>query len=294
MNWWKSLKGKIRFDEPLKNHTTFKIGGPAKIFIEPHDLKDLSIAVALAKKQRIPVFLLGAGSNILASDSGVNGVVLKLSQPYFNKIIIKNNLIEAGSGVPLSKLIKCATSRALSGVEFLAGIPGSLGGALAMNAGAWGKEIGNIVARARVVDYRGKIKTLTAKEINFTYRRSSLDKFIILSCTVKLVKKDKKVIKENLQKYLKARLGSQERSFPNAGCVFKNPSLAHPAGRLIDLCSLKEKRIGQACISGKHANFILNLGGANSADVLSLMKLAKGRVKRKFNINLQPEIKIWP
>lgn len=287
------IKGKVRFEEPLKKHTTFKIGGPAKFFIEPLDLKDLRTAVSLARAKDMPVFLLGTGSNILANDRGVSGIVLQLNSPFFRKISRKNNILEVGSWLLLGKLVKYASQHGLSGIEFLAGIPGTVGGALAMNAGAWGENLGNIVEEVKVMDYNGNINTLSKKNIKFDYRKSSLSKYIILSCRIKLAKKNKEQIKDNINKYIKLRASSQDSSYPNAGCIFKNPSSVESAGKLIDLCSLKNKRIGGACVSGKHANFILNRANANSNDVLKLMHLIETKVKQKFNINLEPEIKIW-
>jgi len=293
MNWWKSLKGRVRFEEPLKNHTTFKIGGPAKFFIEPLDLKDLKQAASLAKTNDTPIFLLGSGSNVLVNDKGISGIVLQLSSPYFKKISRKNNFFEIGSGLLLARLVKYALERSLSGVEFLASIPGTVGGALAMNAGAWGKDIGNIIEKVTVMDYNGNIKILSRKNIKLEYRKSSLSKYIILSCRIRLVKKHKQEIRDTMRKYIKFRQNSQESYYSNAGCIFKNPSLIESAGRLIDLCSLKNKRIGGACVSQKHANFIINRENAKAGDVLKLMNLIETKVKQRFNINLEPEIKIW-
>ncbi len=293
MNWWKSLKGKVRFNEPLKKHTTFKIGGPARFFVEPRDLKDLTMVLSLAKKHNLRLFLLGAGSNILACDKGINGIVIKLNSPCFKKIYCKGNILNAGSAVSLSRLVNYAAGKGLSGIEFLAGIPGTVGGALAMNAGAWKTSIGSIVKKVTVMDSGGRIKILPYEDIKFGYRKSSLTKYIILACSMKLAKKDKTEIRSRLQKYLNFRRNSQDSSYPNAGCIFKNPSSTKAAGRLIDLCTLKNKKIGGACVSKRHANFILNRNRANSRNILKLMSLVKARVKQKFDIILEPEIKIW-
>lgn len=293
MNWWKNLKGSVRLNEPLKRHTTFRIGGPAAFFIQPADLKDLRLALSLARQHGLRLFLLGAGSNILASDRGVKGVVLRLSSLDFRKLSRKNDMIEAGSGVMLSSLVRYALKSGLSGVEFLAAIPGTVGGALAMNAGAWGNNIGGIIREVRVMDYDGKVSILPAKNIKFGYRRSSLEKVIILGCTFKLAKGEEKDIQARIKKYISLRRDSQDVSFPNAGCVFKNPSPQNPAGRLIELCALKNKNAGGAGVSAKHANFIVNRGNAKAGDVLRLMELIKTKVRQKSGINLKPEIKIW-
>jgi UDP-N-acetylmuramate dehydrogenase len=292
MNWWKNLKGKVSFREPLNKHTTFKIGGPAEIFFEPRDLGDLKLLVIAAKKYNIPIFLIGAGSNILVSDKGIKAVVLKLSSPYFKKISFKNSSLEVGSGLMLNRIVQIAQKRGFTGTEFLAGIPGTVGGALAMNAGAWGKSIGELLQKVRVMDYNGSVKTLTKENIKFTYRRSNLGRFIILSADLKLYQSNKKVVRENINMYISRRRKTQDTTFANAGCIFRNPA-GESAGRLIDLCGLKGRRRGKAYISTRHANFILNRGNAFSSDVLSLMDLVRKKVKGKFNITLKPEIKIW-
>ncbi len=292
MSWSKNLKGKIRLKEPLNRHTTFKIGGPAGFFIEPIDAADLKLLLASAKKYKIPILVIGAGSNILISDKGIRGIVLRLNAALFRRIFIKRNCLEAGSGTTLRQLIKLTQEHGLSGVEFLAGIPGTLGGALAMNAGAWGKNIGDLLQKATVMDYNGNIKIVSKKDMRFGYRKSSLAKYIILSASIKLIKENKKEIKDNIKKYLECRRNRQDASLPNAGCIFKNPHRIS-AGRLIDLCGLKGKRVGGAVVSLRHANFILNYKRAHARDVIKLMALIKKRVKHKFNINLEPEIKIW-
>jgi UDP-N-acetylmuramate dehydrogenase len=327
MNWWRNLKGKIRLAEPLKNHTTFKIGGPAKFFIEPQDPNDLRLLLSLinpvrkshtskikfsngVKRYRIPIYVIGRGSNLLISDKGINGVVLRLNAPWFNKLSYRDDYLEAGSGVLLSKVVLFAKDHGLSGTEFLAGIPGTVGGALAMNAGIakkinpsislrvdgeqsrTSKNIGDLVETVTVMDYNGKIKTLHKKDIEFGYRKSSLSKYIILGTSIRLAKENKKRIKERIKKYINYRKSTQDLSKPSAGCIFRNPK-GHSAGRLIDLCGLKGKRVGDAGVSLKHANFILNLENAAARDVLQLTDLIKKEVRKKFNIDLKPEIKIW-
>ncbi|HLD82450.1 MAG TPA: UDP-N-acetylmuramate dehydrogenase [Candidatus Omnitrophota bacterium] len=292
MSWWKGLKGRLRLKEPLKRHTTFKVGGPARFFIEPLSIGDLRLLCAAAKKYKLRFFPIGSGSNILAADKVFGAIVMQLSSPLFKRTSFDRNNLEVGSGLPLGRLIQKTISRGLSGLEFLSGIPGTVGGALAMNAGCWGKNIGPLVEKALVMDYNGKIIAIDKKDIKFTYRNSSLSKYIILSAHLKLIKKNRAEIKEEISRCLNLRKSSQDKSYPSAGCVFKNPPY-DSAGRLIDLCGLKGKRIGGACISTKHANFILNKGNARAADVLRLMSLIKRTVKRKFNITLEPEIKIW-
>jgi UDP-N-acetylmuramate dehydrogenase len=291
-NVFKSLKGKVRLKEPLKKHTTFRIGGPAQFFIESRDSQSLKLFLGLAGQYKIPVLVIGEGSNILVSDRGVKAAVLKLSSPFFKKVSFDNNRLTAGGGLPLGQLLRRAQARALSGVEFLVGIPGTVGGALVMNAGAWGETIGNLVEKVQVMDYNGRIKVLNKKQMRFGYRKSSLAKFIILSVRLRLCKKDRREIRDTLRKYLELRKGTQDYSAPNAGCIFRNPK-PYGAGRLIEMCGLKGKRCQDAVVSKKHANFILNRGTARCRDVLKLMALIERRVWDKFNIRLKPEIKIW-
>lgn len=292
MNWPKNLKKEIKLGVPLKNKTTLKVGGPAKFFYAPRDLQDLKLLIGAAKKNKIKIFVIGAGSNILVSDNGVDGLVLQLNAPYFKKISLKGNRLIVGAGLMLGRVVEAAKLNSLSGIEFLVGIPGTVGGALMMNAGAWGRSIGELIENVAVIDFRGKVKLLKKKDIRFGYRSCSLGKYIILSARLRLDKENKGKIVQNLNKYLQARGSRQDTTFPNAGCVFKNPS-RESAGKLIELCGLKGKKIGGAFISRKHANFILNKENARAQDVLNLMKLIKAAVRDKFKVNLGPEIKIW-
>lgn len=294
MNWRKDLKIKIKFQELMQDHTTFKIGGPAKYFVEPKDIQELKLLLKSVKRYNIPISVIGAGSNILINDNGVRAMVLRLNSPIFKKIFFHNNRLSAASGVVLSQVLKLTQKQGLSGVEFLAGIPGTVGGALAMNAGISEKtkNIGSLVESVKVMDYNGKIKILNKKDIKFGYRKSNLSKYIILSALLKLRKRDKREIKNEIKRYFNYRKETQDLSRASAGCIFKNPK-GNQAGRLIDLSGLKGKRIGDASISRIHANFILNLGNATAKDVLKLMDLVKKEVKKKFNVTLEPEIKIW-
>jgi len=292
MNLWKGLRARVSLEEPLRFHTSFKIGGPARFFIEPRDTAALKLLLSRAKKYAMPVLVIGAGSNILASDDCIEAVVLRLNSGSFKAVSCRTDRIDAGGGVTLAELIQTAKRNGLSGIEFLAGIPGTVGGALVMNAGAWGKDIADSVEKVKVMDYNGKMKILPREKIKFGYRKSSLDRFIVLNATFKLAKGKREEIELLIRRYLRQRKDTQDASLANAGCIFKNP-LGDSAGRLIDLCSLKGKRIGNAVISKRHANFILNCGKARSQDVLKLMGLIRCRVRNKFGINLQPEIKIW-
>jgi len=295
MSWRKSLKGRISLNEPLSKHTAFKIGGPAGFFIEPEGPGDIKTLLRISKKKRLPFFIIGAGSNLLVSDKGIKGMVIRLSAPYFRKLSRENESVYAASGIMLNKLLAFAKERGLSGAEFLAGIPGTVGGALAMNAGVTrpaARSIGDLVKEVKVMDRDGNIKALKKKDIKFGYRESSLSEYLILSSVLILKKQDKRKIEEKMRSYLERRKSTQELMKPSAGCIFKNPR-SGSAGRLIDLCGMKGKRAGGAQVSRKHANFILNSGRAKAKDVLKLMDSIIEKVEAEFNIHLEPEIKIW-
>jgi len=294
MNWQSGLKGKFRFLEPLKNHTTFKIGGRARYFAEPASKEELRLLLILAKKHRVQVLILGEGSNLLVDDKGVNALVIRLSAPYFKKIIFKSKSVEAGAGMKLAQFIAQTANRGLGCQEFLAGIPGTIGGALMMNAGQAreGRSIADLIDRVRLMDYNGVIKILPRKRIKFGYRKSGLEKYIILSVDFNLVRRNKNKTCGIIKEYLRQRRQNQDLSWPSAGCVFRNPA-RDSAGRLIELAGLKGKKIGGARISLKHANFIINLRSAKYREVLRLMQAVKREVKNKFKVELIPEIRIW-
>jgi len=292
MLWPKSLSKRIKTKVNLAGYTSFKIGGPAEYFFEPKNLKSLQQVLVSARQAGQRVFILGAGSNILVSDAGLDGLVVRLSSKNFRKCSCQGSYIVAGSGLKLNALISFSKKHNLSGLEFLVGIPGSLGGSLLGNAGAWGKSIGELVSQVGVLDYSGKLKLLQGKQLKFAYRKSNLNKYIIVWAKLKLYTVQKKVIVDKINENLLRRKQSQSNNLPNAGCVFKNPT-GGSAGRLIDSCGLKGKARGKAVISKLHANFILNTGKAKSGDVLSLMGLMQKKVKERFKINLEPEVKIW-
>lgn len=292
MNWRKSLKIKLKEKELLKNHTTFRIGGAVKYFVGPKNSAELKSLLKLLIRYKIPFLVLGSGSNILAGDKGFNGAVIHLRSPYFKKMNYSGRFLEAKGGVLLSEIIVFSEKQGLSGAEFLAGIPGTLGGALVMNAGSQGKSIGDLIENITVMDHRGNIKIIPKNKIKFGYRNSDLSKYIILSARLKLLKANKQEVKKRIVRYLDYRRITQDLRYPSAGCIFKNPP-GYSAGEIIDLCGLKGRRIGGASISQKHANFILNLKNASSRDVLLLIALIKKQVKNKFKIDLEPEIKIW-
>lgn len=312
MNWSKGLvrilKGDIHFNEPLSKHTTFKVGGPADVWVEPFDLEDLAKIVKLAKNKKKKFFIIGNGSNILVKDKGYRGIVVKLNSAPFQKIRFGKNTLTAGSAVSLRRMALLAKNNGLSGCEFLSHIPGTLGGALIANAGvSWTPEgkgkrqdISDLVTSVEVLGRDGQIKILDRKKINFGYRHSDLSKYIITSATLRLKAAKKSEITKRMREFHEYRDSTQRYEAANAGCIFKNPkyplgktnSNAFGAGKLIDLCGLKGERIGGAYVSQAHANFIINDGRAKAEDILRLMKIIRSKVREKFNIVLEPEIKI--
>ena len=277
----------------LKNYTTFQIGGPAKYFYIAKNKTELIEATKQAKKLKLPFFILGGGSNVLISDKGFNGLVIKNEARSFK---VEKEKIIAESGVILDKIIKAAVGAGLSGLEEGSGIPGTLGGAVYGNAG-WprgGWAIGNFVETAELLMPSGKIKKVKKNWLSFGYRNSRLKEInenkkpVILEVVLKLEKSGKRDLEKRCREILKIRSKKIPPGF-SAGSIFRNPS-GKAAGYLIQKCGLKGKKIGQAQISEKHANFIVNLGGATAKDVKKLINLIKKSVKKKFKINLEEEI----
>ena len=292
MDWWRGSKVKITKGVRLAGYTTFKIGGPAEFFSQPRDEAELKLLINLAKRYKIKLLVIGAGSNILAADRGVRAMVVRLTTPYFRRISARGNFVFVRAGCLTGRLLDFCSRRNLAGLEFLAGIPGTLGGCLAMNAGAWGDSLAKKVFSCLVMERNGRIKTLKKGKIKFAYRSSSLEDYIILEACLKLDKEDGSQINQRIKRFVCQRRATQDLTRPSAGCVFKNPP-GDSAGRLIDACGLKGKTIGGAAISARHANFLINIGKAKFSDVLRLMGLIKKTVRQKFNVGLEPEIKIW-
>ncbi len=283
---------KILRNEPLKKHTSFRIGGPAEYFCVPKDIEELRAALRFAKNNCLPVAILGAGTNLLALDRGFRGLVIKLGGG-LNKISVRGRVVRAGTGILLPVLLNILSRRGLGGLEFLAGIPGTLGGAVAMNAGAWGSEIGKFTEQVKVLANDSGLKTLDKKNMRFGYRHSVLQKGgqIAVEVVLKLRKGLPARIRKRILGILSKRKVNQPLGSPNAGSVFKNPK-GKFAGRLLEEAGLKGARVGDAQVSVKHANFIVNLGEAKARDVIKLMTRMQNAVKKKFKVKLEPELKI--
>lgn len=274
----------------LAAHTTFKIGGKAKYFFIAKSNEDLIKAIEAAKKVELPVFILGRGSNILINDKGFDGLVIKIQN---TKHKIQTTKIVAEAGTNLGKLVGESVKAGLSGLEWAVGIPGTVSGAVRGNAGAFGSSMADLIKTIEIFDIADfKIKTLENKNCKFGYRDSIFKhnkNLIILSTELELKRGNREKSKNLIKGYLKQRKEKQVIEYPSAGCVFKNPK-DFSAGYLIEQCGLKGRKIGKAMISKKHANFIVNLGGAKAEDVKKLINLCKGEVKKKFGIELKEEI----
>lgn len=278
-------------DEPLKKYTTYGIGGPAELMIFPKNKRDLINTIKIINDNKMELTILGSGSNILVSDNGIKGAVISLKKTLKNVEVSGNNLY-AECGARLGKIVRLAVKNNLIGLENLNGVPGTLGGALIMNAGAWGGEISENLVRVELINSKNEIKKISKNDINFSYRKSSFDKNdILLSADFNLKKAKEDIISENFVKAQTGRQNSQPLNKRSAGSLFKNPK-NNSAGKLIDEAGLKGYSIGDAKISEKHANFFINDGKASSNDMLKLIKKAHDTVKEQFSIKLELEVKL--
>ena len=282
----------ISMDEPMKKHTTYGIGGPAELFVLPSDKNDLISIVQLSKKYKQTVTIIGSGSNLLISDNGIKGVVISIKH-CLRTINVDIDKIYVECGTMLGKIVKESMKHDLKGLENLIGVPGTLGGALMMNAGAWGGEVSENLESVELLNDKNEIEILSKSDIDFSYRSSSFgNDIILLSAIFKLKKSDKKIIQDNFDLAKSGRKNTQPLNYRSAGSVFKNPSSKHSAGMLIDQSGLKGFSVGDAKISNKHANFFLNTGDAKADDMISLIKQAKDAVKDQFNIQLDLEVRL--
>lgn len=292
---------RIKYDEPLANHTSFNIGGPADVFVTVENEEELAKAINFAKAENIRYFLLGNGSNVLASDEGFRGIIIKLAGG-FNTATVDGEIIKAGAGVTLSKLAGLAMNSSLTGLEFASGIPGTLGGALFMNAGAYGGEMKQIVTKVKVLkniptanntdcEGCGAIIELTGEEMQFGYRHSILKEknYIALSCEMKLEKGDKETIASYMRELALKRKEKQPLEYPSAGSTFKRPE-GYFAGKLIEDAGLGGYTVGGAQVSEKHKGFVINKGGATAKDVHELIEYVIKTVEEKDGVTLEPEV----
>jgi len=285
-------KENVKIDEPMKKHISFRVGGPADILVKPTTEKQLSDIIRLIKKESVPYLIIGNGSNLLIKDGGIRGVVIEISNN-FNKFEIEGTTIKIQAGALLSVVGKAVLREELKGFEFAAGIPGTLGGALAMNAGAYGGEMKDIVKSVRVMDTDGNIFEFTNEQMEFEYRRSILSKtdYIVLSTEIELEKGNYDEIKATMADFTQRRVTKQPLSLPSAGSTFKRP-VGQFAGKLIEDSGLRGLTLRGAQVSEKHCGFVVNLGNAKAKDLLELMYVVKSTVNAKFGIMLEEEVKI--
>jgi UDP-N-acetylmuramate dehydrogenase len=302
--WLKDRCGDlVTFDEPMNLHTSFKVGGPADIFVRP-DTTELACAIITRSREAgIPVFMAGDGTNLVVRDGGIRGLVMVLSEipPDVSAEELPGGqvLVTAHAGVKTRSICRLAIEKGYRGMNFALGIPGTVGGNIAMNAGTHLGAMEQVVHSIRVLNGSGKLKNLERKDLGFYYRRlyypniaDSSHTPVIFSASFLLEKGNKEEIETEARDIISRRTGSQPVTLPNAGCIFKNPEGGDPAGKLIDLAGLKGKFKGGAMISDKHANFIVNTGSAKAEDIIYLIDLARNEVFRKFSVVLETEVKI--
>ncbi len=288
-----SLGVSYRTDEPMKNHTSFKTGGNASLFIEPSSEDELMKVLSACAESKIGTFILGKGSNLLVSDEGIKDkAVIHITQGLDEIKLVDETTISAGAGASLASLCKFALANELTGLEFAYGIPGSCGGAAFMNAGAYGGEMKDVLVSCTHIDNKGNKGTFTGKELDLSYRHSvySDKDLIVTSLTLKLEKGDKAEIENRMNDLMGRRKDKQPLEYPSAGSVFKRPE-GYFAGALIEQSGLKGKTVGGAMVSQKHAGFIINYNEATTADVINLIRHCQKTVKDKFGVDLETEIR---
>lgn len=284
----------IRFDCPMDQYTTFRAGGKAGALCRVSDPEVLCRMVSYLSGEGVPYMAIGRGSNLLVRDEGFGGVIFLLQgeMAVLRQDVADPCTLVAGAGHGINALLRYCIKRGLAGLEFLAGIPGTVGGALAMNAGAWGREIGPLVQGIRIVTSQGNIRDLDASQWKFSYRKLEFPLgSVIVQAAIRLTQEAPARVAQRAAAHLKERKARQPLEYPSGGSVFRNPPQDH-AGRLIEAAGLKGKRIGGAMISPKHANFIVNVGGATAGDILTLMGLARKRVLEQTGIQLESEIRV--
>lgn len=284
-------KEQVLFEEPMKSHTTFRIGGPAEVFIMPKSIKQVQMAVKICQEEQIPYFILGNGSNLLVSDRGYRGVIIQMDRN-MGEIQVEGTEIQAAAGALLSSIAVAARRESLTGFEFAGGIPGTLGGAVVMNAGAYGGEIKDVLKEVTVMDGDGKIFTLPASELEMGYRTSIIKTagYLVLSARITLSRGKEEDIKARTRELSEMRTQKQPLDYPSAGSTFKRPE-GYFAGKLIMDSGLRGYSVGGAMVSEKHCGFVINKGNATAEDVVSLMKHVTEVVQEKYGVTLEPEVK---
>ena len=283
---------RLLFNEEMKNHTTFKIGGPVDIMVLPQDEEDVRTVISFCRQRDIPLFIFGVGSNLLVRDRGIRGIAMKLGEN-LDQVEVNGEEIQAQAGVKICTLARIAAFHSLSGLEFAEGIPGSLGGALVMNAGAYNGEMQAVVLEARAINPEGSIITFKNEDMQFGYRQSIFQSngYIIISVGLKLATGNRNEIEERMLEFARRREEKQPLDKPSAGSTFRRPSGFY-VGPMLEELGLKGYRLGGAQVSGKHAGFIVNNGNATARDVLDLIAYIQQKARERFGVDLQPEIRV--
>lgn len=281
----------IRLNEPMKKHTTFKVGGPADILVYPSTYEMIKKVIAACKANNVEYFLMGNGSNLIVKDGGFRGVVIKVDR--LNEITVSENNVTAQCGAILSLVAKAALENSLTGLEFAAGIPGYIGGAVAMNAGAYGGEMAHVIEKVLVIDNENNIVELTKEQLELGYRTSAILKYgyIVLETTMTLAPGNKEEVKAKMNELALQRRTKQPLEYPSAGSTFKRPP-GYFAGKLIQDAGLKGATVGGAQVSEKHSGFIINIGAATATDILNLIKQVQDEVYKQFGVELHTEVRI--
>ena len=282
----------IRTQEPMKNHTTFRIGGPADIFAAPKTMEQAAAIIRICREQNYPFYVIGNGSNLLVSDEGYRGLVLQLFRN-FNDISLEGEELTVQAGAMLAVIAKRALEAGLTGFEFAAGIPGTIGGAAVMNAGAYGGEMKDVLTEVTVLTAENEIITVPAEELELSYRHSIIPEknWIVLGAKLKLQKGDPEAIRQRMDELKEQRVTKQPLEYPSAGSTFKRPE-GHFAGKLIQDAGLRGFTVGGAQVSEKHCGFVVNKGDATASDVKQLMDEVRRIVKEQFDVVLEPEVKM--
>lgn len=286
------FKGKVLFNVPMSEYTSYRIGGPADVMAFPQDEGDLKDILSFAEAKDFPVYILGAGTNILVRDGGIRGIVINISDGFKEITWQEDSRATVGAGVLLSELLGACKEKGLSGLEFSAGIPGTVGGAVMMNAGAFGGEMKDIVEGVEVLNKKGKKGFITAPELGFSYRKAEVPKgSVVIRAQMLFKKSTTEAVRERVKEIAEKRRAAAKIAYPNAGSVFKNPEGLF-AGRLIEEAGLKGAVSGDAQVSESHANYIVNTKAARAKDVLALMALVRDKVYSLKGVVLEPEIKV--
>ena len=278
-------------NEPMSKHTTFRIGGNADVFVSTK-VNQVADVIKLAKEYQVPVTIIGNGSNLLVGDKGIRGLVLSFGKKA-EEIVLDGRCMTVSAGTILAKVAAEAAKNSLTGLEFAAGIPGTMGGAIVMNAGAYGGEMKDVLISAKVLTPEGEVKELSNAELDLSYRHSCIPEknYIVLEATLELTEGDEAVIRETMEDFKNRRVDKQPLEYPSAGSTFKRPE-GHFAGKLIQDAELRGYQVGGAQVSEKHCGFVINKGDATAKDVLQLISDVKKIVYEKFQVELEPEVKM--